>query len=141
MATGEEAHVLQQHGGPLVAADTEGRFTYVSEDVARLLGHAPEDLVGRPLTTIMPERMRARHLNAFAHYRDTGESRLMGKTVRVPALHAGGHEIEIDLTIRYFQAPGDRRLLVASIQKAGTGPTGHLVRLESALQSRAYMLL
>ena len=35
-------------------ADVEGRFLYVSPSVRDLLGYAPEDLVGRPLDTVLP---------------------------------------------------------------------------------------
>ncbi|NBC16579.1 MAG: PAS domain S-box protein [Bacteroidetes bacterium] len=36
-------------------ADAEGRLRYVSPSVERLLGYAPDDLVGRPLDTLLPQ--------------------------------------------------------------------------------------
>jgi sigma-B regulation protein RsbU (phosphoserine phosphatase) len=103
---------LLQHPAPLAAhallealpdtvvvADRDGRIAYVSRAVTALLGHEPDALVGQPLTVLMPERLRLGHGTGFARYAATGRGKLVGATTQLPALHAAGHEVQIDLTI------------------------------------------
>jgi PAS domain S-box-containing protein len=108
----------------VVAADDEGRIAYVSPAVLGLLGHDPATLVGRPLQVLMPERLRHGHNQGFSRYRATGEGKLVGATTRVPALHAAGHEVPIDLTLSRLtptagSASGDA-LVVAVLRDAST---------------------
>ena len=83
----------------VVVADRHGDIAYVSRAVTHLLGHLPEDLVGRPLQVLMPERLRVGHGTGFARYAATGRGKLVGVTTQLLALHAAGHEVAIDLTL------------------------------------------
>ncbi|WP_324276263.1 PAS domain S-box protein [Blastococcus brunescens] len=95
----------------VVVADAEGRIAYVNAAVSALLGYRPTDLLGRSLTVLMPERFRNSHGAGFRRFRLTGEGELVGATTQVPALHAGGQEIAIDLTLARLEPT------------AGTSPT------------------
>lgn len=99
-----EAALLAALPDTVVVADGAGRIAYVNAAVTGLLGHRPEDLTGRSLTVLMPERYRNGHGDGFARFRRTGEGKLVGSTTRVPALHASGREIPIDLTLSRLQA-------------------------------------
>ncbi|SDY71272.1 PAS domain S-box-containing protein [Geodermatophilus africanus] len=107
----------------VVVADRDGRIAYVNGAVQGLLGHRPEALLGRSLTVLMPERLRSGHGAGFSRYRETGEGKLVGSTTQVPALHADGHEVPIDLTLSRLRHPapvaGDP-LVVAVLRDAST---------------------
>jgi sigma-B regulation protein RsbU (phosphoserine phosphatase) len=107
----------------VVVADREGRIAYVNPAIQALLGHEPGDLIGRSLTVLMPDRLRHGHGTGFARYAATGEGKLVGSTTQLPALHASGHEVVIDLTLsRLHQAAtaGDDALVVAVLRDAST---------------------
>ncbi|MGY1838983.1 MULTISPECIES: SpoIIE family protein phosphatase [unclassified Modestobacter] len=107
----------------VVVADREGRIAYVNPAVETLLGHRPEDLTGRPLTVLMPERLRVGHGTGFARYAATGTGKLVGATTQLPALHAAGHEVVVDLTLSRLAADGedaDGALVVAMLRDAST---------------------
>ena len=97
------APLLEALPDTVVVADADGRIAYVNAAVAGLLGHRPAELVGRSLTVLMPERYRDGHGAGFARFRRTGEGKLVGATTQVPALHADGREIAIDLTLSRLQ--------------------------------------
>lgn len=122
----------------VVVADADGRIAYVNPAVAALLGHAPDDLLGRSLTVLMPERFRGSHGAGFARFRRTGQGELLGSTTQVPALHADGSEIAVGLTLaRLDPAPGadtDAAVVVAVLRDAGT-----TIRLERQLQVSRYL--
>ena len=120
----------------VVVADRAGRIAYVNPAIAGLLGHDAADLVGEPLQVLMPERFRGAHGEGFSRFRATGEGALVGSTTRVPALHAAGHEIAIDLTLARL-APGgsdDDALVVAVLRDARS-----TVLLERQLEVGRYL--
>jgi phosphoserine phosphatase RsbU/P len=121
----------------VVVADRDGRIAYVSPPVQTLLGHRAEDLTGRSLTVLMPQRLRRGHGDGFSRYRATGQGKLVGATTRVPALHADGHEVPIDLTLSRLavQEDGDdSALVVAVLRDAST-----TVLLERQFQVSRYL--
>ena len=122
----------------VVVADGDGRIAYVNQAVSALLGHSPGDLTGRSLTVLMPERFRGAHGDGFRRFRLTGEGELVGATTQVPALHASGKEVAIDLTLaRLEPAPGsdpDGAVVVAVLRDAST-----TILLERQLQVSRYL--
>ncbi|WP_369251780.1 SpoIIE family protein phosphatase [Geodermatophilus amargosae] len=122
----------------VVVADGAGRIAYVNPSVHSLLGHDPVDLVGRSLTVLMPERLRSSHGAGFDRFRRTGVGELVGSTTQVPALHARGHEVPIDLTLsRLDPVPGadpEGAVVVAVLRDAST-----TVLLERQLQVSRYL--
>ena len=82
----------------IVSADADGLVTTWNQGAEALFGHRAEEVVGRPLLVIIPERMRARHEAGFARACAGGERRL-GSVVEVPALHKDGTEFPVELSL------------------------------------------
>jgi sigma-B regulation protein RsbU (phosphoserine phosphatase) len=122
----------------VVVADGNGRIAYVNQAVSALLGHDPASLMGRSLTVLMPERFRGSHGAGFRRFRLTGEGELVGATTQVPALHASGREIPIDLTLARLEptagADPDSAVVVAVLRDAST-----TILLERQLQVSRYL--
>ena len=94
----------------IVAGDANGRLAYVNPAAGRLFGSAPEELVGQPIAVLMPERMRGMHDAGYARFVETGEGRLVGGTVEVPAVDAHGREFPIELSLGAIGSGGNRTL-------------------------------
>jgi PAS domain S-box-containing protein len=116
LASIDDRVILDELSDAVVAADDGNRIVYCNPAAERLLGRAPGDLQGRSLLTIVPERFHEAHLGGFSRFLMTGEPRLIGTAVRVPALHADGHEVEVELTLAAFRTADDRQLFVASLR-------------------------
>lgn len=132
---------LRSTGGALVAADQAGRILFATDEARALLRR--DDLEGAPLPSLMPERMRARHEDGFARFVSTGESRLQGGPVRVPALRGDGSEIEVELRVHVFRH-ADGRVLAVALLRDTTDERSvppDVLQLETRLQRRAYRLL
>lgn len=138
----DEEVLFDSLAGAVIAADTEGRIAYANA-AARTVFRWTAAPMGEPLTVLMPERMRGRHMAGFRRYRETGVSKLEGRQVRVPALRADGREIEIELAIRHFERPDGSRLLLASVTETTDLPSAprNVVELETRLARRAYQLV
>lgn len=108
-------HVLDSFSDAVVASDERNVITYVNAAAETLLGWPRAELLGRPLGTIMPARMRAGHDAGFERFVRTRESRIVGKAIRVPALHKDGRELDIELTLSTHTTE-ERILIVASLR-------------------------
>lgn len=111
--------ILDAFADAVVIADTENRIVYANDAVAALLGRSRLDLVGRPVTTIVPPRLRPLHLEGFARYVQTGKARIMGRPIRVEALSRDGSEVPVEVSLSGFTL-GGRQLIVGSIRDLRT---------------------
>jgi PAS domain S-box-containing protein len=122
----------------VVVADARGRVTYANPALRRLLGHDPDAVVGRPLTGIMPQRFRAGHHEHIARFLTTGTGELVGQTTQLPALHADGHEVQIDVTLARVEpfpgADAEESSVVSVLRDAST-----TILLERQLQVSRYL--
>lgn len=108
--------VLRSFPDAAIASDITGRISYANVTAERLLGWPVADLVGKPLASIIPPRLRAAHQAGFERFVSTRIPMLMGRTVRVPALRVDGREVEVDLTLTCVPIAGGE-MFVASLRE------------------------
>ena len=83
----------------IVAADQSGLITEFNPAAEQTFGYARADVIGKPLTQLIPLRLRARHLEGFDHYLKTGVGPVLGKRIEISALHADGTEFPVELAV------------------------------------------
>ena len=76
--------------------------------IERALGWRPDEVIGRPLTMLQPERLREGHRRGFQHYLSSGERRLDWRAIEIVALHRDGREIPIEISFSDMQLDGHR---------------------------------
>jgi PAS domain S-box-containing protein len=89
----------------IVSVDGSGRLLTWNGGAERLFGWTSEEIVGRPLTVIIPERFRQLHQEGIARVRRTGVSKLAGQVVELAGLHRDGVEFPIELSIGSWNGP------------------------------------
>lgn len=99
----------------VVVVDETETVRYASPSISTLLGWSPVELQGRELTTLIPERLRAAHRSAFSRYRAGATGRVLGRPVRLPALHRDGSEVDVELLLSPARAQG---LVVGTLRDA-----------------------
>jgi diguanylate cyclase (GGDEF)-like protein/PAS domain S-box-containing protein len=72
----------------------------------QLFGYTADDALGKPLSMIIPERLRAAHNAGLARAVQSGRARLAGHSVDILALHASGSEIPVDLSLSMWVEDG-----------------------------------
>ncbi len=83
----------------IVSADGEGRLRSWNRGAERMFGWQADEVIGKPLTVIVPERFRALHAEGIARVGRTGRSKLAGSVVELTGLHRDGREFPIELSI------------------------------------------
>ena len=91
----------------IITADHRGSITYANHASEALFGRSATELLGKPLTILMPERYRDAHRDGLARYTATRQGRVLGKTLEMPALRADGTELAIELSIATWDARGE----------------------------------
>jgi PAS domain S-box-containing protein len=89
----------------IVSADSSGRLLTWNRGAERMFGWAAEEVVGRPLTVIIPERFRKLHTDGIARVARTGTSKLAGQVVELAGLRRDGSEFPIELSIGSWTRP------------------------------------
>ncbi|MGH2686572.1 MAG: SpoIIE family protein phosphatase [Actinomycetota bacterium] len=84
----------------VVVTDSTWRIRHINPAAERLLGWRDGDLVGQPLTSIIPEQL---------------DEAVIGHPVRLAALRRDGAAAEVDLVVSVFGLE-DRRIFVAALR-------------------------
>lgn len=104
----EERHriIAETAADAIITIDEESRILFVNPAVEKIFGHGADEIIGRPLTILMPERLRNSHLSGIRRYLETGEKRIKWKAVELPGLHRSGYEIPLEISYGEFIKDG-----------------------------------
>jgi PAS domain S-box-containing protein len=91
--------IVRSAADAIVTADEFGNIVTWNPAAERLFGYDEGDVVGKPLTTLVPDRFRSAHEAGLSRVVGTGETRIIGQTVEVFGLHQDGHEFPIELSL------------------------------------------
>ena len=83
----------------IVSADATGRIVSWNPAAERMFGYAAEEVVGRPLTILMPEGVREAHERGVDRFSSSGAARIIGRTVELEAVRADGTAFPIELSL------------------------------------------
>jgi PAS domain S-box-containing protein len=91
----------------IISADGRGYITYFNPAAERIFGYTPVDVIGQPLTVLMPERFRDAHRAGVARYLATGEARVVGRTVELVGRRQDGTEFPVELSLASWKRGGE----------------------------------
>lgn len=82
----------------IVTIDDSSTVQFANPAMGDMLGYGVEDVIGESITSIIPERLREKHRDGIQRYLDTGERNLDWSGIELPARHADGHEIDVEVS-------------------------------------------
>jgi PAS domain S-box-containing protein len=97
----------------IVVADQGGRITLFNPAAERMFGYAAAEVLGQPLTTLMPPNVRERHEQGFRRYLETRQSRIVGHTVELVGRRKDGGEFPLELSLSALDVGGELQFLGA----------------------------
>jgi PAS domain S-box-containing protein len=112
----------------IISIDSTGRINSWNRTAQNMFGYSEEDVLGRSVTNIMPERYRDAHQSGLERVRTTGRHHIIGKTLELYGLKKDGSEFPLELTMSTWMM-GEERCYTAIIRDI----TGRK-RAEEALQ-------
>jgi len=108
--------IIDTSPSAVITADEQGLITGWNRKAEEIFGWSHDEAVGRTLAgTIIPRRYRDLHQRGMARFIETGEGKLLGRTVELAALHRDGREFPVELSISPTSRSGSRVDFVAFV--------------------------
>lgn len=96
----------------VVIIDGAGVIVQVNSQTEKLFGYHREELLGRPLEVLMPERFRGAHVGKRRTFTADPQPRSMGRGLDLYGLRKDGREFPIDVSLSPL--PPEAGILIAS---------------------------
>lgn len=87
--------------------DQSDLIRFASPSCLGLLQYRPDELVGRPLSILQPERFRKAHQEAMERYLRTRVRRVNWRATEVVALRKDGMEVPVEIAFSQFELDGE----------------------------------
>ncbi|HKX27063.1 MAG TPA: PAS domain S-box protein [Blastocatellia bacterium] len=98
--------VAETASDAIITIDHESKILFVNRATERIFGYMMPELLGRPLTMLMPQALRDAHTSGLAKYLATSQKHIPWHGVEVPGLHRTGREIPLDISFGEFVKDG-----------------------------------
>ena len=82
----------------IVTIDERSTILFANRAIERVFGYTPAEVVGRPLSDLIPERFRAAHIAGVSRYLRTGSKRIPWTGVQLPGLRRDGTEVPLEIS-------------------------------------------
>jgi PAS domain S-box-containing protein len=83
----------------IIFADSDGIIRLWNAGAEAMFGYRADEVIGRELTVIIPEKLRDRHNEGYRRVMATGVSRYATELLAVPGLKKDGSRISLEFTI------------------------------------------
>jgi len=120
--------------------DKQSIIQYTNPAASRIFGYPVEELLGKPLTLLMPASHRDLHLHGMWRYLETRKKQMRWDCIEFPGLHRDGREIPLEISVgeflhngrhvftgivrdisERFQAEAERMRLITAIEQTTEG--------------------
>ncbi len=95
--------VAETASDAIITIDADSRIVYANPATEQVFGYGADELVGEPLTRLMPERLRSRHVESLGEYLESGERRIDWTGTVLTGVHRNGDEIQIEVSFSEYE--------------------------------------
>jgi PAS domain S-box-containing protein len=82
----------------IITIDQDSRIIYANPATEQIFGYAVDELFGQPLTNLMPESLRSRHVAALKKFVDTEQKTMPWEGREFVGIHRSGRQIPIEIS-------------------------------------------
>ena len=90
----------------MVIINQDGEIILVNSQTERLFGYKREEILGKPVEMLVPERFRSKHPSLRQSYFGDPRTRPMGAGLSLSALHKDGREIPVEISLSPLETEG-----------------------------------
>ena len=115
--------VVQISEDAIISVDEQQNITLFNSGAEKIFGYKSEEIIGRPLNRLLPERYRSMHSSQVAEFKKAPDVlRAMAERTTIYGLRKDGSEFPAEASISKFEAGGQKimtvRLRDVTAQKA-----------------------
>ena len=90
--------MIETANDAVVCMDESGAILLANPATIEVFGYEPAELIGKPLTVLMPEFLRKVHDDGFRRYLATGQRHLNWQGTELTGLHKNGQEFPVEIS-------------------------------------------
>lgn len=106
---------LEENPDAVIIVDQTGSINFASHRVETMFGHVPDDLVGKPISILVPERYRDQHAGHLNRFMKDPRPRMMGVGRELRAVRKDGSEFPAEISLSPHRISGGL-VVIASIR-------------------------
>jgi PAS domain S-box-containing protein len=104
----ERFHALAQSAhDAIISVNSQGNIVFWNRAAENMFGYSTAEILQKPLIVLMPERFREGHPHSIRQVIQTGQARILGKTVELVGLRKDGREFPLELSLSMWRAKGE----------------------------------
>jgi PAS domain S-box-containing protein len=126
--------VVETASDAVISMDENSTILLANPATSRVFGYEPAELIGKPLTILMPESMRKLHEGGFQRYLATGQRHLNWQGAEFTGLRKNGEEFPAEVSLGELIRDG-RRVFTGFIRDISEQKSGQ----EALRRSEAYL--
>ncbi|MCE5213954.1 MAG: PAS domain S-box protein, partial [Methanobacterium sp.] len=88
----------------IVTTDQDGNIIMFNNSLTEIFGYEKKEIIGKPLTILMPERFKKNYLDELNKFKRSGEHRLIGRTVVTTGLKKDGLEFPFEMSLSAWKS-------------------------------------
>ena len=99
--------VAQSANDAIISSNSTGNIVFWNIAAQKMFGYVEEEIIGQPLTILMPERYRKVHKRSMERHSSSGESKVIGKTLELSGLRKDLSEFQMELSLATWNVGQD----------------------------------
>ena len=109
-------HIINAAADAIISLDERGLVCEFNRAAEQMFGFTKSELVGKPLTPIMPERLRSRHTLGLQRYLCTGQRHLpRWQNIELPGVTKDSREFPLEVAFSLFDA-AEKKILTGVLR-------------------------
>src|SRR5882762_137268 len=100
--------VVETASDAVISIDESSVILFANPATSRIVRYDPTELIGKPLTLLMPEFLRKLHENGFRHYLATGQRHINWQGTELTALRKNGQEFPVEVSFGELTRDGHK---------------------------------
>jgi PAS domain S-box-containing protein len=113
---GKYRHIINAAADAIISIDEAGLVREFNRAAEQIFGFSTAEMLGKPLTAIIPERLRDQHIAGLQRYLATGQRHLpRWQNIELPGLTKDGREFPLEVSFSLLEA-GEKKFLTGVLR-------------------------
>lgn len=100
--------ITQSANDAIITVDSSGKIIGWNPSAEQIFGFSEEEILNKPITTIIPEEYLTKHIEELKRVESGGEHHVIGRTVELKGLHKNGTIFPLELSLAEWEASGEK---------------------------------
>ncbi|MFC3095442.1 EAL domain-containing protein [Alteromonas sediminis] len=104
-------NILNNINDALITIDQKGVISHLNEVALDMFGYTSRELLGANIAVLMPAPYAEQHDTYMAHYKETGNAKIMGVGRQLPAKRKSGEIFQMELSLSELTEEGEKKYI------------------------------